>query len=401
MLKSLETIEGVVKNGALVTKKDARDNRKVLYQVCVNNDGFTWVSRNFVIECLNNPNIKVKNMILQGNSIKLNLLDSYKVVKINEKNIDILKKFIENYFREYSSAEEYMDYGYSTCDYFRRMKKENFSPFIKNGFMGLNNGSIETLFMLSKTSLGTSIIHTVYGEYSEELNKYVELLSSKLKNSIFYFEYLPNCFSNTSKFKIMKHNSSFDKDRAYMFYHGVYLTEYDVDLLPKMVEKKYFPDICLSEVEIKCVKAKELEKYFNNMRDDEYQGFWKSKYNNVAVSGFTYFHSEDFHANYGDIKYLIALYKNRIIGIVKFGVWPNSTHQALSYIDISVKYRRLGLATRMLKELNKYISSDSAFILTDESEMGKLCHMNQLAKRCIIKTKVKTYDECLRDGSYN
>jgi hypothetical protein len=32
--------------------------------------------------------------------------------------------------------------------------------------------------------------------------------------------------------------------------------------------------------------------------------------------------------------------------------------------------------------------------------MGKLCGMNAICKKYITKTKVKTYSECLRDGSY-
>lgn len=400
-MKSLKIIECVVRNGELVTKKDLRDSRKNLYQVCINNDGYTWVSRKFLIECLNNPGIIVKNIKLQGNSIKLYLSDSYKVVKISNKNIDIVKRFVDKYIKENRSIDEYYDYGYSNCDYFYRMKNEEFTTFLKYGFMGLYNGEIETLFTVSKNKLNISLVHTVYGEYSENLGKYVEQLSSMIKNSVFYYEYFHNSLSQNSKLKIMSHNSSFDKDRVYMFYHGVYLTEYDSYMMPKMVEKKYFPEIeNLNDIEIKCIKAKDLDKYFKNMYDDDYQGYWKSIYNNVAVSGFTYFHTEDFHANYGDIKYLVALYKERIVGIIKFGVWPNSNHQALSYVDVSAKYRRLGIATKMIKELNKYISSDTTFVLTDESEMGKLCGMNRICKKYITKTKVKTYEECLQDGSY-
>ena len=399
-LKNGMKIEVLVKNGEFITKKDIRDNRKILYRVRVNNSEEIWISRKMLIEAILNSNIIVKNVKLVGNSLKVDLKEEYRVLKITNENIHIIRKFVDNYLRKNKSADQYYEYGYSDVDYFNRMKKENFKSFIEKGFMGLHNGELETLFIVTKNSLNLFLVHTVYGEYSENLSQYVECLSSMVKNSIFYYEYLPNSLSQSSKMKIMSHNSSFDKDRAYMFYHGCYLTEYGIDLMTKQVEKKYFPDVKLNEVEYKCIKANDLEKYFKNMRDNDYQGYWRSKYNNVAVAGFTYFHTEDFHANYGDIKYLVAIYQNRMIGIIKFGVWPNSNHQALSYVDVSVKYRRLGIATQMIKELNKYISTDTTFVLTDESEMGKLCGMNDVCKRYITKTKVKTYSECLRDGSY-
>ena len=404
----INSIEGVIKNGKLVKRPDPFDRRKREYKVIVNGIKEEWYSSVILTTILRNShdllsNISIKNMKLNSNDEIVPVIEEYKVVKITEKNINILKQFVDKYLKEHSTEEEYMNYGYSNKDYFMRMKRENFKSFIKSGFMGLHNDKIETLFIANKNSLNILMVHTVYGEYSEDLIQFVERLSSILKNSVFYYEYYPNSFSQSSKMKIMSHNCSFDKDRSFMFYHGVYLTEYDENLLPKMVEKIYFPEIKLNELEIKCVKASELETYFSNMRDrySDYQGYWKNKYNNVAVAGFTYLHSEDFHANYGDIKYLVALYQNRIVGVIKFGIWPNSNHQALSYIDVSVKYRRLGIATRMIKELNKYITNDTAFVLTDESEMGKLCGMNEICKKYITKTKIKTYKECLRDGHYN
>ena len=393
-------IEVLVKNGEFITKKDIRDNRKILYRVRVNNSEEIWISRQTLIESIENPNIFVKNVKLVGNSLKADVKSEYQVVKITNQNICILQRFVDNYLDENNSRDEYYEYGYSDWDYFNRMKREKFESFLKNGFMGLYHGKLEALFMTTKSKLGLVFVHTVYDEPGEQLRYYVEILSSMLKNSVFYYEYFPNSLSQSSKMKIMTHLSSFDKDRAYMFYHGCYLTEYGIDLMINQVEKKYFPNIKLNEVEYKCIKARDLETYFKNMHDKDYQGYWENKYNNVAVAGFTYFHREDFHANYGDIKYLVALYKNRIIGIIKFGTWPDANHQALSYVDVSVKYRKLGIATQMIKELNKYISSDTTFVLTDESEMGKLCGMNAICKKYITKTKVKTYSECLRDGSY-
>ena len=205
-------IELLLKNGEFITKKDIRDYRKILYRVKVNNSEEIWISRQTLIESIENPNIFVKNVKLVGNSLKADVKSEYQVVKIPNQNIRILQRFVDNYLDENKSRDEYYEYGNSDWDYFNRMKREKFEPFLKNGFMGLHHGKVEALFMTTKTKLDLVFVHTVYDEPGEQLRHYVEILSSMIKNSVFYYEYFPNCLSQSSKMKIMTHISSFDKD---------------------------------------------------------------------------------------------------------------------------------------------------------------------------------------------
>ena len=55
-------IELLLKNGEFITMKDIRDNRKILYRVRVNNSEEIWISRQTLIESIENPNIFVKNV---------------------------------------------------------------------------------------------------------------------------------------------------------------------------------------------------------------------------------------------------------------------------------------------------------------------------------------------------
>ena len=117
-------IEVLVKNGEFITKKDIKDNRKILYRVRVNNSEEIWISRQTLIESIENPNIFVKNVKLVGNSLKADVKSEYQVVKITNQNIRILQRFVDNYLDENNSRDEYYEYGYSDWDYFNRMKRE-------------------------------------------------------------------------------------------------------------------------------------------------------------------------------------------------------------------------------------------------------------------------------------
>ena len=55
----------------------------------------------------------------------------------------------------------------------------------------------------------------------------------------------------------------------------------------------------------------------------------------------------------------------------------------------------------MIKNVDKFLDKRLPLLLTDESDMGQLCHMSDKFKKYVKSVKVKTYDEALKDGSYN
>ena len=80
-------IDVIVKDGQFIMKKDINDNRKLLYKVKVNNAEEIWISRKILIEAILNSNIVVKNVKLIGNSLRVDLKEEYRVLKITNQNI--------------------------------------------------------------------------------------------------------------------------------------------------------------------------------------------------------------------------------------------------------------------------------------------------------------------------
>ncbi len=393
-------IELVLKNKDFITRKSNVDARQIQYKVRINNGEPVWVSRQRILSYLDNSDYIIYNAKKSGNSVVPYITtDSLQVVKLSGNNLGLLRKTFQNYLRKTSS--EYISDSDMFCS---NQLKTNFKSLRENSYLGINRDRIECVFKISwNKELNVSIVYTVFGEYEDNLRHYVSLLSKRLKDSIFYFEYLPRAFKDDTVFKPCNLSSTFSNEHQYNFYHGCYLTEYNANMLAIAVERKYFPDLYsddLNDVEIKCLTKAELENYFKKFYGADYSGTWRNNYNQVSFSGFTYLKYSEFDYSDNDIKFLTAVYKNNVIGVIKFGVWRDSNHQAVSYIDVSYKYRCKGVATKLINSLEKYLYDDTVLVLTDESDMGKLCGMNEKFRKAVKKVKVKTYSECLRDGHY-
>ena len=107
----INSIEGVIKNGKLVKRPDPFDRRKREYKVIVNGIKEEWYSSVILTTILRNShdllsNISIKNMKLNSNDEIVPVIEEYKVVKITEKNINILKQFVDKYLKEHSTEEE-------------------------------------------------------------------------------------------------------------------------------------------------------------------------------------------------------------------------------------------------------------------------------------------------------
>ena len=401
---SLETpikIELILRNNELISRQSKVDGRQIQYKVRVNDGEPTWISRQRILSYINNPDYAIYNVKVKGNQLVPNITtEGLKVVKLSNENLPLLRQAFKVYLRSMES-EYYDNSGY----YIQNQLKTNFKSLRQSGYLGINKGRVECVFNIAwNKELNVSIIYTVFGEYEDNLRYYVSTLSKRVKGSIFYFEYLPKMFRDDKVFKYCNLNSTYSNDHSYNFYNGCYLTEYNPNILAIAVERKYFPDLYiedLNDVEIECLRKSELENYFKKFYGADYSGTWRNKYNQVSFSGFTYLKPSELDYSQKDIKFLTAVYKNNVIGVIKFGVRNEPTHQEVSYIDVSYKYRGKGVATKLINSLEKYLYDDLTLVFTDESEMGKLCKMNEKFKNAVTKIKVKTYDECRRDGHYH
>lgn len=387
----------------LITKKSYEDNRRLLYKVKMDEE-YGWVQRDVLIKYLNDSLYDVRNVKLRGNSIVLNTEQKKRIEKITSKNFNKMTRFVDNYLN--SLSEEEYTYGYA--DYFSYLKETNYKNLLEEGYLGLIGNEISCFIVIDNNkSMDCSFIYFPYYNYNmvKDLYYFINEVSKKVKNSVFCFDYwIEDLKNKLPNFKEVNLNSSFSKKHRYLIDSGLYLTEYNPNIIVDYIEKKYFPDIedkDLKDISFKCYTGKELEKKFHTgkFRDSIFSYYWINNCNIHSIVGFTYFKFENINSE--DIKFLVAEYKGLMLGIIKFGVWPNSDHQSVSYIDVSLKYRNMGIATLLIKHLDPYLNKKMTLVLTDESEMGKKYNMVKKFKENIHSVKVKTYSECLEDGHYN
>lgn len=388
-----------VKNGSPFTRTNPKDKREIEYLI-VEYDRKRWIKRKNILEMINN--YMIENGEIRNNSICL-VSQKFRVEKINKGNLEKIFKFAIGYLKksdECTNDYDYdYDYGYDNLNYyFEKLlkEKEMQDGLIKYGYVSFYGNSIGSI-LVAEYEMNIPLISTVYYSNSKSLYNSICILSAKLKNSVFHLEYCLDEFRD-SKFKFVNLNSTINKEKEYNLYHGCYLTEYDENIFVKEIEKHYFPEIDTKQLTFTCKTGKELEPYVKQLRHFYFSGLWCARSSMPSIVGFTYFCTDDMY-NRGDNKnFLLAIYKGYIVGVIKFGVWTD--HQAVAYIDVNEKYRNKGIATQMIKQLDNYVDKNYTLVLTDESEMGKLCHMNTIFRNEIKSVKVKTYAECLRTGSY-
>ena len=376
-----------------MTSKHLHDERKILYLI-LNNGKKSWRDRDFVVANIKNGYIS--NAKMSGNNI-VQCNEILTVEKLNSKNIHKLYRFLTYYIESIRNDMYYTDF--SLDEFVKEYKNgleaclEKYSPcyvsFLGNKLVGFFSLFIE---------LGCPVIYTLYCE-DNNWNRCARLLSSKIKDSVFYKEYYSRDLEKYG-FKSMNLRSSFNEEYDYSVYHGVYLTQYDDNRFLKYIEKNYIINkIDLSKVKLELVKGADFSDIFKKYYyTGVFDGYWRSRQSNMyKLVGFTYFTFTD-ALNTKDKDFLIAIYNNKIVGIIKMGIWDD--HQSIAYIDVMETCRNQGLASYMIKNIEGYLYNNYPLCLTDESEMGKKCHMADKVKKAVSKVTVKTYEECLRDRSY-
>jgi hypothetical protein len=169
-----------------------------------------------------------------------------------------------------------------------------------------------------------------------------------------------------------------------------------VDYFVNYYEERYFPEIKdVNKISFKCIDSKDIYSFIkkDDLNKNCYPS-WKDKYGHKTVIGFHYFIPEDsFNA-----KYIVAIYKDMIIGVIKVGKYgaKNDLRQSICYIDVCEKYRKRGIANKLIKKLAEYLEPEIPLVVTRESEMGAMCKMVEHFKNANYKVPVYSYDEYLR-----
>ena len=167
--------------------------------------------------------------------------------------------------------------------------------------------------------------------------------------------------------------------------NGYYvLNESLVDVLKDEIERVYLGNLDLSEITFKILSNEEMKDLIPFDYDKFYDGFWRQSGNHLYI-GFHYFQNEfsGFYKN-DSWKWVLAFDKNdNIIGVIKYGTYGEgkNAHYGLNFIDVRYDCRGKKVATRMIEFLSKNFPNEYIFILSDESDMGKECHMGDTFKK--------------------
>ena len=338
---------------------------------------------------------RVANAMPSGNGIrKINTV--CRVRKLREYDRNIIEKNIKDYIDKdtYGYNQEYVFFMQKISD------DSYWKYLMENALLALYGNQHIALFFIEKL-LNVNIVDMMYlpyGYISSELTmNYIDIISSKIENSIFW---ITNGMDNLNpKYKHLDLTSTFG-DRPYRNSgRGAGITEYNPCLMRDVYEQIMFPKIDNQDnIEVKAITNSEMNRYvmeLNSKLGYKLSAYWGDRFQTPSISGFTYLHPKDSSKLDETTKFLCAIYKGTIIGVIYFGVWGNNRYQSISYIDISSKYKRMGIATMLIKSLNKYLRSDLPLVITDLSDEGKAARIDLIFKKYITKTKLYTYSEAL------
>lgn len=267
----------------------------------------------------------------------------------------------------------------------------------KNEFLGV--GVIKEFMgeKLVKVFAITSIKRKAcYKIISKEFPEFI--INSKDEFGMDIFECLEKLGYNKCSIKSSYNDEWYDDGFVFKFLEGFW-TKGNVDKLVQSTEANLFPAI--KEVTYSCMNGEELKELLksNICFDCSFFASWTSvSCNHERFAGFHYFNYGNLSnvSSKSDIKYIVACNGNNVIGIIRWGIWnPEEERQSLAYIDVAMPYRHMGIAKGLAKELDKHLDTALPLILTDESEIGRMYHMNDMFKTIIKRTKVISYSELI------
>lgn len=375
------------RNGEFQIKITPNSNKK-LYMI-EKDDKKGWMVFSDLVKEISLGN--VENAKVVKNNIVF-VKPELRVEKMDNKNIIRLKKHLRNFIEEYEKEQGYdcwLPEDYALFDfesYLSNIEPKDYKKYI----IGYKGNKIESVFVISKETFGLPFIYNIHcGDYTLLL-KFCHVISELIKDSIFCFEYLPE--GNTNGFKFLNLDSNFSTGYKYVLHSGCYITKYNENILREKIEEKYFPKLLdIRQVVIKRLKTPEVRKYLEKYSTGEFEGNWVNDSNMGSVVGFHYFTIRDLFSGEPTKDYLVAVYKGQIVGIMKYGLWGKE--QSVAYIDVLINCRNKGIATLMIKELDKHLYPMYELHLTDESELGHKCGMAKLFKKYIKSTVVKDYED--------
>lgn len=375
------------KNGEFQMKLTPNSHKKLYFVEKDDNKG--WMVFSDLVKEISLGNVE-NAKVIKNNIVFVK--PELRVEKMDNKNIIRLKKHLRNFINEYEKEQGYdcyMPEDYALLDFESYLSKIEPKEY-KNYIIGYKGNKIESVFVIATDTFGIPFIYNIHYENYDLLLKFCHIISDVIRNSVFSFEYLPD--GNLNGFKFLNFDSNFVKGYKYVLHSSAYITKYNENILKEKIEEKYFPkQLDIRQVVVKRWKTPDVRKYLEKYETGNFSGNWINDSNMASVVGFHYFTVRDVFSGEPTKDYLVALYKGQIVGIMKYGLWGQE--QSVSYIDVLINCRKKGIATLMIKELDKHLYPMYELHLTDESELGHKCGMAKLFKKHIKSTIVKDYED--------
>ena len=308
------------------------------------------------------------------------------------------KKYLDNLIEETSEFEDFYEIEGFNYSYLKE-DLDNFNDDNIIVFVDKDENIINFATRSKEESFDAFYLDKVDIDIlRENLEDLKENFSHPIVSSMQEFYKKDNGFS---VFEMNRKSKIISED--YLFMDNYFcLNKDDMDIFVNLSDEKNFPQYegnLLFEI-------MDYDSFVSeNMRNDKFVStstIDDTHHNHIA--GFHYFGQFD---ERGD-KMIVAKDGDNIVGMIKYGEYGGDyapRHIGLCFIDVKKPYRGQGIATLLMEEFGKRIEKENKFkenslpiYLTDESDMGRKCHMKDIA---IDKIKnVPLYYEDHSDYSY-
>ena len=296
---------------------------------------------------------------------------------------------LKSKIKQYLNKSEYDDYCYGTpffysCILSDESNYSNIDFVLEDELKGV---------LLKTVSSGVDFVKPI-GDFKENDFRF---LSQVYPNCVFIADsVLSNKIQDCYEFANFK--SSNGEETYQPNEHSSFLLPLSLgkDFLRDKIEERIIPKFDRSKLVIEDKLGKDIRKeIIDSYRDVPFfNGFSTDENGHYALSGFHYLTLSEVDMKQ---KLLGCKLGTQIIGTIKHGYYDSTygsiPHQGLAYIDVNKHYRGMGIAKLMIQELDKYLDKDTPLFLTPESELGKVCHMEDLFLKHIRSTDCVPYDK--------
>lgn len=295
------------------------------------------------------------------------------ILKVQD-NLQYIQKILEDKLQELDTPELYYDcQGYYYETLLEKLKDNNNSVLIsKDDITQINEYNIYGLNILY-VNVKSEDLDFLIEKYPESIivsDAYCENKNYQIAN----MKEDKNLYTNTYNANIFIPNNM------------------DKNILINRIKEDIYPELDYLNIKFEVKTGQELgqeiaERYKNN---PVFNGYTKNDNNLYNVAGFHYLNIDtiDYNKNF-----LLCKQNNNYLGVIKFGEYGfDDKHIGLPYIDVNKHYRNKGIATMMVKELNKHLTNELPLFLTRESEMGEKYHMKDLFVKNINNTICVPYE---------